>query len=395
MKILHLISSGGVYGAEAVILNLLRTTQEGENRSVLGVFLNSSHPNTELHDSAIAAGIESHTIACSGRLDWSVLERIRGLARKVNADVVHAHGYKADVYVYLALRKEGTPLISTCHTWHDTTLSDRIYGVIDRCVLRNFGGVVAVSEDVKGRFLMSGGAQEKVRCIRNGIDLRPFDRNRLKHRNSDKRHCEGRPLFVGVACRLAREKGVDLFLQMAERVLAELPTTRFVIAGDGPERPMLEAMVETMGIGASVDLIGRCNDMPGFLASLDLLVSSSRSEGLPIVLLEAMASRLPIVATAVGAVPSVVRDGLTGVLVPPNDVDSLTEGVVRTLRNEALRRQFGEAGRILIAEEFSAERMTAEYLQLYQQVVDKDTRLADVPVGNTTTNAAQGPARNC
>jgi glycosyltransferase involved in cell wall biosynthesis len=394
VKILHLISSGGMYGAEAVILNLLRTLQEGPHRSVLGVFLNSPHPNTQLYDAATAAGIECHTIACKGRIDRSAFEAIRGLVRTVNADVVHAHGYKADVYAYLALKKEGK-LISTCHTWHDTDLSDRIYGAIDRRVLRNYRGVVAVSEEVKVRLLKAGVPPEKVRYIRNGIDHRAIDRNRPEHRNSDALHREDRPLLVGLACRLAREKGVDLFVQMAGRVLAELPTTRFVIAGDGPDRPMLEALVKNLRMEASVDLLGRCNDMPGFLASLDLLVSSSRSEGLPIVLLEAMASRLPVVATAVGAVPSVVRDGLTGVLVPPNDVATLTGGVVRMLRSEALRRQFGEAGRLLIAQEFSAERMTAEYLNLYQQVVDRDIGLAESPDNETTASPTCGPVRNC
>jgi glycosyltransferase involved in cell wall biosynthesis len=246
-----------------------------------------------------------------------------------------------------------------------------------------------VSEEVQVRLLKAGVAREQIRYIRNGIDLRPFDRKLPEGHSAD------RPLLVGLACRLAHEKGVDIFLQMAEQVLAELPSARFVIAGDGPDRPMLEAMVKTMRIEASVDLVGRCNDMPGFLASLDLLVSSSRSEGLPMVLLEAMASRLPVVGTSVGAVPSVVRDGLTGVLVPPNDVAALARAVVRLLQSEALRRQFGEAARILIAQEYSAERMTAEYLNLYQEVLDENARMAILPSKVVTTNPASGSAPNC
>ncbi len=389
MKILHLISSSGMYGAEAVILNLLRTMQDGSDRGMLGVFLNSQYPNTQLYDAAKAAGIESHTIACKGRLDRSVLERIRSLVRQVGADVVHTHGYKADVYAYLALRKWGLALISTCHTWHDTDTSDRIYGVIDRCVLQNYDGVVAVSEEVKIRLLKAGVAKEKVRRIHNGIDLRPFDRSSAERNTAD------RPLLVGLACRLSPEKGVNLFLQMVGGVLAELPNTRFVIAGDGPDRQMLEGLIKKMGIRASVDLLGRCDDMPGFFASLDLLVSSSRTEGLPIVLLEAMAARLPIVATAVGAVPSVVRDGLTGILVPANDVTALTRAVVRMLRDEVLRRQFGDAARIWIAQGFSAERMTAEYLQLYHEVARRNTDLTNLPADTAVTCHTPDAAADC
>jgi glycosyltransferase involved in cell wall biosynthesis len=389
MKILHIISSSGMYGAEAVVLNLLRTLQEGPNRSLLGVFLNSQYPNTQLYDVAMAAGIESHTIACNGRLDRSVLERIRSLVRRVDADVVHTHGYKADVYAYLALRKETIALISTCHTWHDTDRSDRLYGAIDRYVLRNYDGVVAVSDEVKIRLLKAGVAKEKVRCIHNGIDLSPFDRS------SAERHSARRPMVVGLACRLAPEKGIDLFLQMVGCVLAELPGTRFVIAGDGPDRPMLEGLIKKMRISASVDLLGRCEDMPGFFASVDILVSSSRTEGMPMVLLEAMATRLPIVATAVGAVPSVVRDGLTGILVPANDGAALTRAVVRLLRDGVLRKQFGDAARIWIAEGFSAERMTAEYLQLYHEVVHRDTDVANLPAGTATTFHTPDTAADC
>jgi glycosyltransferase involved in cell wall biosynthesis len=363
MKILHLISSAGMYGAEAVILNLLRTMQDGTDQGFLGVFLNSEHPNTQLYDAAVAAGIDAHTIACEGRLDRSVFEKIRSLVRRVGADVVHAHGYKADVYAYLALRKERIALISTCHTWHDTDTSDRIYGAIDRCVLRNYDGIVAVSEEVRIRLLKAGAAKEKVRYIQNGIDLRPFDGSSVERQSAE------RPMLVGLACRLAPEKGVDLFLQMACGVLAELPNTRFVIAGDGPERAKLEVLIGKMGLGARVDLLGRCEDMPRFFASIDILVSPSRSEGLPMVLLEAMAARLPIVATAVGAVPSVVQDNLTGLLVPASDVSSLARGVIRLLSDRVLRREIGDAAQALIAQEFSAERMTAEYSQLYQEIV--------------------------
>jgi glycosyltransferase involved in cell wall biosynthesis len=366
MKILHLISSCGMYGAEAVILNLLRTMQDGTNRGILGTFLNSQSPNTQLHDTAISAGIESHTIACKGRLDHSVLEGIRGLTRRMGVDVVHAHGYKADIYAYVALRGSDTSLVSTCHNWIDTDIPSRIYGTIDRRVLRNYGGVVAVSEEVKTRLLRAGIAKERVRCIRNGIDLRPFDVRRSEGPSTDQ------PILVGLACRLAHEKGGDLFVQMVGDVLKEFPATRFVVAGDGPDRPMLEALIKKMGIGTNIRLLGHCEDMPAFYASLDILVSPSRTEGLPMVLLEAMATRLPIVATAVGAVPSVVRDGLTGILVPANDIASLTRAVIRLLRDAGLRQQLGDAARMLIAQEFSAERMTAEYWQLYQQVVESD-----------------------
>jgi hypothetical protein len=102
-----------MYGAEAVILNISRTLNEGPHRSVLGVFLNSSNPNLQLHECAAREGIESHLISCKGPFDWKAIVRIRKLAAQVDADVVHAHGYKADLYAYFAMRRSGVPLVST------------------------------------------------------------------------------------------------------------------------------------------------------------------------------------------------------------------------------------------------------------------------------------------
>ena len=365
MKILHIISSGGMYGAEAVILNLSRAMNETSHRSTLGVFSNSSQPNLQLHEKALQQGIESHLILCNGQFDRSVLPSIRELVRRTDADVVHAHGYKADVYGYLALRKSTTPFVSTCHTWYDNDLLVRIYGMLDRFVLRSYSGVVAVSNDVKQRLLQAGVPESKIRLVRNGIDLRPFD-NTIRMQQDQ----EGIPysLRVGLVGRLAPEKGVDLFLRAAAKVLLELPHTKFFVVGDGPDRAKLESLIEQLGIGENARLLGRTDDMPAFYQSLDLLVSASRQEGLPIALLEGMASGLPLVATAVGAVPTIVHDDHTGILTPAENVDALAQAITKLLLDPMLRKRYGTAASALIAEDYSADRMTRDYLSLYEDV---------------------------
>ena len=164
-----------MYGAEAVILNLSRTLNGGSHCSMLGVFSNVSNPNTQLHEKAVEEGIESHLISCDGQIDRRAIASIRELAARTGADVVHAHGFKADIYVYLALRGTNTPFVSTCHTWYDNSLVVFLYGVADRFVLRKFARVVAVSDEVRRRLLKAGVHEEAIRLIRNGIELRPFD----------------------------------------------------------------------------------------------------------------------------------------------------------------------------------------------------------------------------
>jgi glycosyltransferase involved in cell wall biosynthesis len=366
MKILHIISSGGMYGAEAVILNMSRTLNEGPHSSVLGVFSNSANPNLQLHESAAKEGIESHLILCRGQIDRTVIARIRELAVETGADVVHAHGYKADIYVYQALRAKNIPLVSTCHTWYDNDLLVSLYGALDRFVLRKYGRVVAVSDEVKQRLLKAGVLEEKIHLVRNGIDLRPFYGASPLLREDP---ALGRAVIVGLVGRLAKEKGVDVFLRAAVRVLMEVPGARFVVVGEGPERDGLVSLIEELGIRESVSMVGRRDDMPSVYASLDVMVSSSWKEGLPMAILEGMASRRPLVATAVGEVPGVVQDGVTGVLVPAGDVEAIAAGIVALLQDSALRERFGAAARRLVEEEFSAERMTDDYLRVYEEAV--------------------------
>jgi glycosyltransferase involved in cell wall biosynthesis len=357
-----------MYGAEAVILNMSRTLNEASHTSVLGVFSNSSNPNLQLHEAALKEGIESHLISCKGQIDRTVIASIRKLATQTNADIVHAHGYKADIYGYFALRGSGTPFVSTCHTWYDNNRLVTLYGKADRLVLRNFTAVVAVSDEVKQRLLKAGVREDKIHLVRNGIDLRPFDNAFPSLRNGS---TADHPLIVGLVGRLSIEKGVDIFLRAAALVLLELPSTKFVVVGEGQDRHKLELLVDELKIRESVSMLGQRDDMPSVYASLDIMVSASRQEGLPMAVLEGMGSALPIVATPVGAVPTVIFDDRTGVMVPPENAPLLASTILALLRDPARRERLGAAARKLIEDEFSASRMTADYLRVYEEAASQ------------------------
>jgi glycosyltransferase involved in cell wall biosynthesis len=370
VKILHIISSGGMYGAEAVILNMSRTLNEASHTSVLGVFSNSSNPNLQLHEIAAKEGIESHLIPCKGQIDPTVIAGIRELSTQTHADIIHAHGYKADIYSYFALRGSHLPLVSTCHTWYDNNRSVTLYGKADRLVLRYYAAVVAVSDEVKQRLLKAGVREDNIHLVRNGIDLRPFDNASPSLPNAT---VKGRPPIVGLIGRLSVEKGVDIFLHAAAHVLVELPSTKFVVVGEGPDRDKLESLIDQLKLRQNVSMLGRRDDMPSVYASLDIMVSASRQEGLPMAILEGMASSRPIIATPVGDVPVMIRDGQTGVLVPPENARLLASAIVALLQNPARRERLGAAARKLIEDEFSAERMTADYLRVYAKAAARGT----------------------
>ncbi len=364
MRILHIISSGGFYGAEAVILNLSQALQSQGSQSEVAFFENLPHPNYDLETAAAKRSITTHRLPCHGQLDLSVLKRIRDLRQSTQADVVHAHGYKADLYTWAALRKTGVPFVSTCHNWLDDSTLLRTYGAADRRVLRSFAAVIAVSQEVKARLNAAGVLPERLTIIPNGIDTEPF-----VHQSARPELAMDGPLTVGLVGRLSYEKGIDLFIRAAAKVLEELPGTRFAIVGEGPERSALEQLIRSLNLVGHVNLLGRKVDMPAVYASLDIIVSSSRQEGLPISLLEAMASGRAIVATAVGEVPSLIQHQQTGLLVPPNDVIALVGGLKTLLSSASLRRQLGDAAQLHVESAFSARQMTDRYQDVYRGVL--------------------------
>jgi glycosyltransferase involved in cell wall biosynthesis len=384
MRILHIISSGGMYGAEAVILNLSRTLNEQGHTSLIGIFSNSSNPNLQLHERALAEGIESHLISCNGQIDRSVPAAIRALAASTNADLIHAHGFKADVYAYLAMRNTMIPLVSTCHTWYDDNRLLWLYGVIDRRVLRHYSAVVSVSDDVTQRLINSGVAPARIHFIRNGIDLRPFT-----DATPSLRHlAEPEGLLIGWVGRLTYDKGPDIFLRAIARVRPQFPKAHYVLVGEGPYRPELERLIADLALSDIVHLLGQRNDMPAVYASCDLMVSSSRQEGLPMAILEGMAAALPCIVTSVGAVPMVIHNDANGILIPTENVELLADSMARLIANPDERLAFGAAARLLIESEFSADRMAADYLRVYSTAVtdlrsfSRDTE--KVATGGTT-----------
>jgi glycosyltransferase involved in cell wall biosynthesis len=361
VKVLHVISSGGMYGAEAVILNLSHTLRSRGHDSALGIFENSAQPNLQLYEAAQHAGVEAHGIVCKGQFDRSVPAKIKALVQATGADVMHAHGYKADVYCYMAARGGRGATVSTCHTWYDNSLALRLYGWLDRLVLRSFTGVVAVSEEVRERLRKAGVKAERIRLIRNGVPVSEVQPHRLLGSTSNP--------TVGLVGRLSREKGIDILIRASAQVLSQLPNVRFQIAGEGPDRAVLEESIQALHLEGSVTLLGRQEDMASFYHSLDLLVSSSRQEGLPVALLEGMAAGLPIVGTMAGEVPSIIEEGVTGTLVSIGDEQALAAAILDLLGDPERLQRYGNAAYQRLLTHYSADRMADDYLALYQDAM--------------------------
>ena len=365
MTILFLISSEGYYGVENMLIALALHLSHQGCRCVVGVFRNSRFPHTEVAEQAVRKGLAVEIIACNGRCDWSAVAQIRSLLAKHDVDVLHPHGYKADLYALAAASRNRVALLATSHNWPSNLLSMRVYAGLDRLALRSFDKVIVVSDAVADVLRRWGVAAEKVALIPNGVDLDRFRSAVPKLRDEIG---VNRPL-VGFVGRLVPEKGGALLMRAAQQVLAVYPNATFVLVGEGPAHQEWKALVGELGIGKQVVFAGVRDDMSEVYASFDMVVLPSLIEALPMCLLEAMAAGKPVIATCVGAVPRLVVDAQTGLLIEPGDLNALATAIIRLLGNPDLACQLGQNGRAHVAQHFSAEAMAKSYIGMYEQVL--------------------------
>jgi glycosyltransferase involved in cell wall biosynthesis len=224
---------------------------------------------------------------------------------------------------------------------------------LDRQILRYYPAVVAVSGDVSTRLQRSGVPAERITLIPNGVSLDLFEKRGDGRLLREELGLPPESAVVAVIGRLSAEKGQALLLGAARQLVRDFPEVRFLLVGDGPLRGRLEQLTEELGLASRVLFTGTRDDVHRIFSLSDCLVIPSLREGLPMVLLEAMASQTPVVATTVGDIPSVVEHGVSGLLVAPSDVPSLAEAIRTILRDPARARTLAEAGRARVSESYS------------------------------------------
>jgi glycosyltransferase involved in cell wall biosynthesis len=364
MRILQLISSGGQYGAENVLLELATSLKKIQCESLVSVFENEHRPNTEIAKAAGKRGLSVEHVRCCGRFDRKAVEKVRFLIRRCGIDLVHSHGYKSNLYGYWGARREGIPIVASCHGWMGKSVRLRSYYFLDRLVLRRFDHLVAVSDQIASALRWAAIPRHKISVIDNGIDVSLFSKPyELPVRSVE------RPMRIGVVARLAKQKGIPYLLQAVREILQESPNTELFLVGDGPERGNLERVARELGIEKNVIFAGTCADMPRIYHSFDIFALSSVDEGLPMALLEAMASRLPVLVTNVGAVSKVVSDGETGLLAPSRDPAALARRMRELISNPGLRSRLGDAAFAKVQNEFSSEAMMRRYAEVYRKAL--------------------------
>ena len=336
--------SGG--GPDKTILNSPRFLTPLGYRMVCGYLHPPDDPGfQDIVAKAIRYAAPLVSVPDRGPWDWRVVSELLAVCRRERVTVWHGHDYKTNALGLLLRRFWPMRLVTTVHGWVRHTARTPVYYRLDRLCLPRYEKVFCVSEDLVGACTAAGVSAADCVLLENAIDT---DEYRRRATNEEAKAALGLPtdgLVVGAVGRLSAEKAFDVLIRAVRGLRDRGLDVRLVVVGEGDDRDRLEALAAELGVADRVALPGWQSDVRHYLEAMDVFALSSLREGLPNVLLEAMALEVPVVATRVAGVPRVVRDGRDGLLVEPGDLPGLTRALYVLLTDAALRDRFREAGR--------------------------------------------------
>jgi glycosyltransferase involved in cell wall biosynthesis len=298
-------------------------------------------------------------IPMRGDVSPRLVLRLGRLLASGRYDIAHAHLVHADWYLAAAsLIADDVPLVSSKHN-PDPFRRLAAFRLVERAVIRRYSVAIAISESL-GKFIEASTGARTV-TVHYGLAA---PAGPLSARDGSQETT--RLLAVG---RLEEQKGFDVAVQAMAVVARATPCARLSIAGDGSQRRLLADRATALGLAETVSLLGTRDDVDELMLNADILIHPARWEGFGLVLLEAMRAGLPVVATRAGAIPEVVADGVTGVLVPPDDPDQLAAAIIELIQDPARRRKMGAAGFERLKERFSPEQMAHGVSTVYDAVL--------------------------
>jgi lipopolysaccharide heptosyltransferase II len=358
IQILPELNTGGV---ETGVVDLAARLVKAGHRCV--VISNGG----ELVKQLEADGVRHYSLPVHSKNPFTVLKMIPAVAkilRLEKADIIHARSRVPAIIGYYAARRSGVVFITTCHGYYSRRLFS-FSGVM------GWGKFVVVISQVIAKHMMDnfGVPYRRIRLVYRGVDL-----DRFKYRQPDE--SPKREFVIGIIGRLSPIKGHTYFLRAVSKAIKSVPRLKVLVVGDAPAekakyRQELEDLVRRLGLSRYVEFLGRRSDIPEILSRLDVLVlATTTQEGFGRVIIEAFAAGVPVVATSVGGVTEIIRDGDNGLLVPPEDSQAMSEAVVRLLKDRRLSGELAQKARNDAEEKYTLDKMVSDTVKIYEEAAE-------------------------
>lgn len=368
LTILDLRDSPWVDGPGRTILDTATMIEARRYRIAIGALVAGDPVKHRYLQEALRRGLTTCPIVERRSLDVDVLRQIERWCRRHSVGIIHTHDFRSDLYGLIAARRLGIRAVATCHGWIANDLKGRAYTRIDKQLLRRFDRVIVVSERMRSQLDAAGVEKAKINVVPNALIIEHYQPRRGDTRVRSEWGVPVQAKLVANIGRLSPEKGQALFLRAAAALLREQGDAYFALVGIGPDEPSLRRLAGELGIAKHVVFAGYRSDMHAVYDSLDLVVQSSSTEGMPNVILEALLMRVPVVATDVGGTAEIVEDGRSGRLVRSGDLAGLVRAMRETLADPARAASWAENGEQHVRHEFDHAERLRQITRVYDEV---------------------------
>jgi L-malate glycosyltransferase len=364
MKILHLSSESSWRGGEQQIAYLI---EELLSRGIENVIVCKRGSAFEAH--CRLQGWPCYPLPLRNSLDLGSALALRRICRAEGVDLVHVHSSRGQSIAHLGGLPGGMPpLLLTRRVAFP--IANKGLNVL-RYNSARLRKIICVSHAVKAATSPVIRNKEALTVIYSGIDLSRFEK--ISSAESSLRHELGLPdntSFIGTVAALTAEKDLSTFLRAARQISEKYPLMHFVVVGDGPDKVALQSLAAGLNLKEKVHFLGRRSNIPELIAQFSLFLFSSRQEGLGTSLLDAFACRVPVVSTAAGGIPEIVRHGETGLLAPIGDAEALATEALRLLGDQQLQQKLVRQAHVLLTSQFTKAHMAAQTFRTYQEVLE-------------------------
>jgi glycosyltransferase involved in cell wall biosynthesis len=363
INILHTESSMNLGGQELRILAEMEGLAAYGYRSIL-----AARPGSSILKEAASRGLETYEVSMRGSIDPVAVSRFISIIRREKVDIINAHGSKDGWSAGIAARLTGCKVVRSRHIANPIRghfFGRLVYGPLcDR--------VMTTSESIKSGMIERGVDHRKITSIPTGVDLDVFRPDIECGTFREEVGISGDVRLVGFVSVVRGDKGPDVFVKAAERILKDTAGVEFVIAGDGWMLPTIKKTVEESGLGDRIRIVGYRRDVPNVMTDIDVFVLPVKiPEGVPQAVLQAHATRTPVVASDMGGVNEVAIHDNTALIVKPNDPGALAESILRLLNDKALANRLSDAGYELVMQNYTRDRMLKRMDEMYRGLVSK------------------------
>jgi glycosyltransferase involved in cell wall biosynthesis len=371
-RMLHLrVVTGTGGGPEKTILNSPRFIRRHGYEAEVAYLV---PPNDPISDSLLRRAEQAECpltlIPDRGPGDLRVVRDVLRICRHKKIQLLQTHDYKTNAIGLLVRRFHRCKMASMLHGWTDMSGRMPLYKKVDQWCLPFYEKLICVSQDLVEECRRLGIPGSKLYLVHNAIDLGAFTRSKPRDQAKQEMGAATDRILVGSVGRLSEEKGfLPLIEVVHELQLAGMPIDLW-IAGDGPQRTALQQRIQELRLSGTVRLLGQIQDPRAFYQAMDLFVLNSVREGLPNVLLEAMAFEVPVIATRIAGIPDLVQDGTTGRLIEPTELESLEAAIRASLDQKDATHRMVTAARRRIEDEYSFDVRMVRVAAIYDEFME-------------------------